>query len=121
MKELRLHAIDTQEAANVFAPHFIADYNRRFGKPAKSDFDAHRPVRDDEDLELLFTWRLQRKVSQSLTLQHDRVIYLLKDTPVNRKLIHRYIDVFEYPDGRIELRADGRQPRLRAARPAAAH
>ena len=24
-----------------------------------------------------------------------------------RKLIHRYIDVFEYPDGRIELRADG--------------
>jgi len=32
---------------------------------------------------------------------------LLKDTPATRKLIHRYIDVFEYPDGRIELRADG--------------
>jgi len=43
----------------------------------------------------------------SLTLQHDRVRYLLPDLPGSRKLIHRYIDVFEYPDGRIELRADG--------------
>jgi len=55
----------------------------------------------------LFTWRVARKVSSSLTLQHDRVQYLLPDTVEARKLIHRYIDVFEYPDGRIELRADG--------------
>ena len=107
VKELRLREINTREAANAFAPHFIADFNARFAKPPSSEFDAHRPVRDDEDLELLFTWRLQRKVSLSLTLQHDRIIYLLKDTPATRKLIHRYIDVFEYPDGRIELRADG--------------
>ena len=107
VKELRLREINTREAVNAFAPHFIADFNARFAKPPSSEFDAHRPVRDDEDLELLFTWRLQRKVSLSLTLQHDRIIYLLKDTPATRKLIHRYIDVFEYPDGRIELRADG--------------
>ncbi|NVM93132.1 transposase [Variovorax sp. SG517] len=107
VKELRLRGISTREAANAFAPHFIADFNARFAKPAKRDFDAHRLVRADEDLDLIFTWRLQRKVSLSLTLQHDRVIYLLKDTPANRKLIHRYIDVYEYPDGRIELRADG--------------
>lgn len=107
VKELRLREINTREAANAFAPHFIADFNTRFAKPPSRDFDAHRPVRDDEDLELLFTWRLQRKVSLSLTVQHQRIIYLLKDTPVNRKLIHRYIDVYEYPNGRIELRADG--------------
>jgi hypothetical protein len=35
-------------------------------------------------------------------------MYLLDDTPANRKLVHRYIDVWEYPDGRIEIRADGR-------------
>lgn len=107
VKELRLRGISTREAANAFGPHFIADFNARFAKPARRDFDAHRPVRSDEDLDLIFTWRLQRKVSLSLTLQHERVIYLLKDTPANRKLIHRYIDVYEYPDGRIELRADG--------------
>ena len=107
VKELRLRGINTREAANAFAPRFIAGFNARFAKPPRRDFDAHRPVRGDEDLELVFTWRLQRKVSLSLTLQHERVIYLLQDTAANRKLIHRYIDVYEYPDGRIELRADG--------------
>ena len=107
VKELRLRGINTREAANAFAPNFIAGFNARFAKPPRRDFDAHRPVRGDEDLELVFTWRLQRKVSLSLTLQHERVIYLLQDTAANRKLIHRYIDVYEYPDGRIELRADG--------------
>ena len=107
VKELRLREINTREAANAFAPYFIADFNARFAKPPLRDFDAHRAVRADEDLDLIFTWRLQRKVSQSLTLQHERVIYLLKDTLANRKLIHRYIDIYEYPDGRIELRADG--------------
>lgn len=107
VKELRLRGINSREAANSFAPHFIADFNARFAKPARRDFDAHRPVRDDEDLELIFTWRLQRKVSLSLTPQHERMIYLLRDTPANRKRIHRYIDVYGYPDGRIELRADG--------------
>ena len=54
------------------------------------------------------TWRETRRVSKSLTVLHDRVLYLLDDTPVNRKLIHRYIDVWEYPDRRIEIRADGK-------------
>ena len=107
VKELRLRGISSQKAANAYAPRFVADFNRRFGKPPKSDFDAHRPVRADEDLDLIFTWRVTRKVSSSLTLQHDRVRYLLPDFPETRKLIHLYIDVFEYPDGRIELRADG--------------
>jgi hypothetical protein len=35
-------------------------------------------------------------------------MYLLDDTPQNRKLIRRYVEVWEYPDGRIEIRADGR-------------
>jgi hypothetical protein len=107
VKELRLRGLSTQQAANAFVPHFIADFNSRFAKAPRRELDAHRPVRADENLELIFTWRLQRKVSHSLTLQHERVMYLLQDTVVNRKLIHRYVDIYEYPDGRIELRADG--------------
>ena len=61
----------------------------------------------DEDLNLIFTFREKRKVSHVLTLQYDKVIYLLEDSKVTRTLIGNYIDVFEYPDGRIELRADG--------------
>lgn len=108
VKEMRLRGISTMEAANAFAPHFIADFNTRFAKTPRSDFDAHRPLRPDDDLKLILTWRVQRKVSLSLTLQHDKVIYLLAESPASRALIHHYIDVFEYPDGEIELRADGR-------------
>ena len=111
VKELRLRKICTREAANEFAPHFITDFNRRFAKPAQRDHDAHRPVRADEDLDLIFSWRVQRKVSLSLTLQHDRIIYLLENCEANRELIHRYIDVYEYPDGQIEIRADGQSLR----------
>ncbi|WP_227792229.1 ISNCY family transposase [Burkholderia sp. BE17] len=107
VKELRLRGISTVAEANAYAPSFMAAYNARFAKPPKSSFDAHRPLRDDESLELTLTWREPRKVTKSLTVQYDRVMYLLDDTPENRKLIHRYIDVWEYPDGRIELRTEG--------------
>ncbi len=108
VKELRLRGINTVAEANAYAPIFMAAYNARFAKPPKSDFDAHRPLRADESLELVMTWRETRKVTKSLTVQYDRVMYLLDDTPENRKLIDRYVEVWEYPDGRIELRMDGR-------------
>ncbi len=108
VKELRLRGISTLAEANAYAPAFMAAYNARFAKPPKSEFDAHRPLRAEESLDLVLTWREPRKVTKSLTVQYDRVMYLLDDTPENRKLIDRYIEVWEYPDGRIELRADGR-------------
>jgi len=107
VKELRLKGISTVADANAYAPCFIAAYNARFAKPPKSAFDAHRPLRADENLDRLMTWRETRRVTKALTVLYDRVLYLLDDTPDNRRLVHRYIDVWEYPDGRIEIRADG--------------
>ncbi|SPB14490.1 integrase catalytic subunit [Caballeronia novacaledonica] len=43
-----------------------------------------------------------------LSVQYDRVLYLLDDTLENRRLSDRYVDVREYPDGRTEIRANGR-------------
>ncbi|QNT25541.1 ISNCY family transposase [Ralstonia solanacearum] len=107
VKELRLSGISSMEAANAFAPTFMADFNARFAKLPRSDFDTHRPLRGDEDLARIFSWREWRKVSQSLTLQYAKVMYLLEDRPEHRRLMHRYIEVAEYPDGRVELWADG--------------
>ncbi|WP_186154914.1 ISNCY family transposase [Burkholderia gladioli] len=107
VKELRLRNISTREAANAYAPSFIADFNRRFGKPPKSDHNVHRPLRDDEDLRQILAYRVPRKVTNALTVQYDRVMYLLQDTVPNRKLIHQYVEVIEYPDGTIEIQADG--------------
>ena len=95
VKELRLRGISTWEAANAYAPHFIADFNQRFGKVPRSAYNAHRPLRSDEDLDLILTCRASRCVSATLTVQYDRVLYLLDDTPLNRALAHHYLDVYE--------------------------
>jgi transposase len=108
VKEMRLRGICTLAEANAWAPSFMAAYNMRFAKPPRSTYDAHRPLRADEDLDGLMTWRETRRVTKALTVQYDRVMYLLDDTLENRRLIHRYIEVWEYPDGRIEIRAGGR-------------
>ncbi|KVQ61137.1 hypothetical protein WT22_16995 [Burkholderia territorii] len=58
-----------------YAPSFMAAYNTRFAKPPKSDFNAHRPLRPDESLDVVLTWREPRKVTKSMTVQYDRVMY----------------------------------------------
>lgn len=108
VKELRLSGVSNIEAANALMPSFIASYNTRFGKPPRNSYDAHRAVREDEDLDFIFAWRELRKVTQSLTLRYERKLYLLSDTPENRRLIEKYVEVFQFPDGRIEIRVAGR-------------
>lgn len=79
-------------------------YNRRFGKAPRHDFDVHRPLETDDDLTAFFTWREPRRVSKSLTVQYDKVLYLIEDNELSRRAIGKYIEVWHYPDGRKELR-----------------
>jgi hypothetical protein len=58
-------------------------------------------------LDLIFTWREQRKVTSNLTLHYERKLYLLPDTPENRRYVAKYLDVYQFPDGKIEIRAAG--------------
>ncbi len=114
VKELRLRDISTPEAANAYAPEFMADYNNRFGKDPLSDHDAHRPVRDDEDLTLIFTWQEDRKISKQLTLPFRRGIYLIEPGPETLELRGQQCRVHEYADGRFELRHGGNSLPFRA-------
>ncbi|NLC24593.1 MAG: hypothetical protein GX776_09065 [Oxalobacter sp.] len=98
--------IKTLEEANAYAEEFIQIYNMKFAKEPRHSNDAHRPLRDDEDLDLIFTWREQRCVSKRLTIQYDKKLYLFEDNETTRRLIGHYIDVYHYPDGRIEPRAN---------------
>ena len=100
--EMRLEGISTVAAANAYATPFMVDFSQRFAKAPRSDVDVHRPLRQDEDPDLLFILRQLRSVSHVLTLQYDNAIYLLADTPFYRALIGKYIDVFDYPNGTFE-------------------
>lgn len=58
----------------------MTDYNRRFAKASRHDFNAHRPLALDDDLDAEFTWREPRRVSKNLTVQYDKVLYLIEDS-----------------------------------------
>ena len=107
VKELRLAGISSIEAANTLMPSFIEAYNSKFAKVPRDTHDAHRPVRPEEDLDLIFARPELRKVSQNLLLHYERKLYVLVDTAENRRLIGKYVEMFEYPDGRIEIRVAG--------------
>ena len=78
MKELRLAGASDVEAGNALLPAFMADYNRRFAKPARNGKDLHRPLAPHDDLDGSFAWRVERTVTQSLTVQYDRVMFILE-------------------------------------------
>lgn len=107
VKEFRLRSISSVDAANDYADEFVADYNRRFAKAPRHDFDVHRPLEIDDDLTAFFTWREPRRVSKSLTVQYDKVLYLIEDNELSRRAIGKYIEVWHYPDGRKELKLNG--------------
>jgi transposase len=107
VKELRLRGISTPEAGNAYLPEFRADYNQRFGREPLSPHGAHRPVRDDEDLDRIFTWQEERKLSKNLTLHYKRVTYLVEPGPETLLLAGERCRVHEHKDGRIEVRHAG--------------
>ena len=79
VKALRLAGIDTLQAANALLPRFIAHYNARFAKPARSSEDAHRGV--DIDAQHLFHITCEqhaRTLSKSLSCQYRGRQYLIQ-------------------------------------------
>jgi len=87
-------------------PAFMADYNARFAKEPADAKDLHRPLAPSEDLNEAFAWREERTVSGSLTLQYDKVLFLLEPTPVAKGLKRKKVTVAD-PDGRLKISHGG--------------
>lgn len=104
IKEIRLKHIDNIEDANRWLPEFIADFNRRFGKPPICAKDMHRPIYEqDDELDNIFSWQETRKLSNSLTIQYDKVIYMIESSEENNRLRREAVKVLDYPDGTIAI------------------
>jgi len=108
VKELRLRGISSMAEGNAFLPTFMEDYNRRFGRSARDPHDAHRPLRGDEDLDHIFAWQEDRRMSGNLTVHYKRRAYLVTPTPETLPLAGKTVRVHEWEDGRVELRCQGR-------------
>jgi len=108
VKELRLKGISTMEDANRFLPTFMKQYNAKFGKPPKSDYNAHRPLHANDNLKEIFCWQELRTLTKALTVQYDKIVYCVKDSVQTRKLANQQVMVHDYPDGSIKITHDGR-------------
>jgi Winged helix-turn helix len=107
VKEMRLAGISTIEAANAFLPDFLATHNERFGKQPFDEADAHRPLPADQILADVFAWKEERTVTQNLTVQYDKVMFLLEQTEAARKLARKRVMIIDYPDGGLAIRHEG--------------
>lgn len=80
VKELRLRQICSRAAANRYAPEFITAYNSRFAREPSNPHDAHRALSPRTNLNEIFTWQEERKLTGSLTLHYRRVMYVVDPT-----------------------------------------
>src|SRR5437764_2453324 len=108
VKELRLRGLNDPVAAAPFLPEFMADYNRRFAKPPAVAYDAHRPLRPEDDLTGIFTLQVTRRISRQLTVHYKRDLYVLEDTVRTRRRRGATVVVSEAEGGTVTMRINGR-------------
>jgi transposase len=108
VKEMRLAGISTIDKANAFLPGFIAHYNARFAKAPARDKDLHRVLDPRQDLDNVLCWREQRKVSHQLVVNYNQMKLTLKPQGPALCLRGKMVEVYDFPDGRLEVRWKGR-------------
>ena len=97
VKELRLRGSIRRRPPTLMRPTSSPTSTAVSRRPRRAHSTRIGRCASDEDLDLILTHRVLRCVSNSLTLQYDRVIYMLDDSPANRALIHHYLDVYRVP------------------------
>ena len=108
VKELRLAGICDMDAANAFLPGFMARHNARFAKLPRRADDLHRSLNVEPDrLRDILCLRDERHVGQQLAFSYDRRRILLEETEIARGLPGKYVDSYEFADGRLEFRWKG--------------
>src|SRR5580693_1360112 len=102
-----VQGVSTIAAGNQLLPGFLADYNARFGKEPQNPKNLHRPLSADDNLADVFAWREERTISNNLTLQYDKVVFLIEPNELTRELRRKRVTVVDYPDGRLAIRYRG--------------
>jgi len=108
VKELRLDDVCDMQAGNLFLPEFLNRSNKKFSVRAAKPEDLHRRLTlSPERLSDVLCHREQRHVGQQLTLTYDRKQLILERSAVSEELGGQYVDLYDFADGRLEVRWKG--------------
>ena len=99
-----------KDAANVWLPSFIADYNQRFAVTAKSPIDAHVPYQDSKEaLTRVLSVQVTKTLSKNLSCQYENKLLQIETIGTGLALRKAKIILHEHFDGRTELFWQGRR------------
>lgn len=109
VKELRLNGINDIDAANAWIETYRHAHNVQFAKAALDGRDLHRTLEDHHNIENHFCWQEERTVSASLTVQYDRMLFIIDPAGLDpAALVRQRVMIKEFPDGRVEMSHRGR-------------
>ena len=109
VKELRLENVCDMDTGNAFLPGFLKRFNERFALHAAKPENLHRPLHVKANrLNDILCHREQRYVSDQLTMSYDRKQIILERSELSEGLGGKYVDLYEFPDGTLEVRSKGR-------------
>jgi len=103
VKELRLRGISDMAAGNAYLPEFREDFNRRFAVVPRSSHDAHRPVLNTENLDVILTHQKTGTLSKNLTVQSNKIIYQIQSDRPDYALRNAQVTVCENPQGEVTI------------------
>lgn len=108
VKELRLAGISDMAAGNAFLPGFIEAFNARFARVPHRPDNLHRAFNIAPDrLRRILCRRDERFVSQQLSLTYEKQRIILEPNDLSLAAAGKYIDLYEYPDGSVEVVKNG--------------
>ena len=108
VKELRLAGIAAMETGNAFLPGFTERFNARFAVTPAHPSDLHRPLDlSPGRLGDILCRRELRHVGQQLALTYDRKLLILARNGVTEAIAGAYVEVYHYPDDRLDIRWQG--------------
>lgn len=104
VKEMRLAGINDMDAANVWLPGYIEDYNRRFAVQPKEASNAHLAyLGSPDELARILSVQVTRTLSKNLSCQLDNQLLQVATTGIGLGLRGAKVTVHEHFDGRCEL------------------
>ena len=108
VKEMRLRNIGSILEGNAYLEEYRAQHNAKFGRDPKNAKDLHRPIDDLTLLDNAFSWQVERKVSKSMTIQYNRMVFILDvKSSAAQAAIGERVTVHEFDDGRLDIRYEG--------------
>jgi transposase len=102
-QELRLHQIQTLEAANRFLrEHYVAEFNRRFQVAPAQRGNAFVPCRS-RDLERIFSLQFERSVNRDNTVSFQNLSLQIERVRWRATLAGCQVVVHQHRDGTLSL------------------